>query len=236
MKTSLVFVGQNMTVAVVTLLLMMMMSLVMRAEAIIPRIQMKDLSEIITSISKHQPSYNQNPTNTLDESNQNWMSLNPSMEYLPIMTNINHHHHPQHHHQHHRILENHYDYDDQSSSLFRQFSYQDLKETKPPTVDPDTDPYRLQPFTSGVNNYDEYQQAWRMLGFIVDCDVHDGDDDQQQQQQQQHSRDDNNGMSSADGCVRFLLWAAVSLPSPNQKRTTNHSFESVVMVVVIVFH
>lgn len=43
-------------------------------------------------------------------------------------------------------------------------------------------------------NYDEYAQAWRALGFYIDCDAN---------QQQQ---DDGGGSS----CQRYMLWAAVS--------------------------
>ena len=64
--------------------------------------------------------------------------------------------------------------------------------------------------------YDEYSQAWRLLGFYVDCNspyVHQGDcggggeeDDDGQQNEIQY---DANG-KVIKNCVRYLLWAAVS--------------------------
>jgi hypothetical protein len=54
--------------------------------------------------------------------------------------------------------------------------------------------YRVQPFVEGVSDYDENQQAWRLLGFMIDCDdkYSDADDDEYGQ-----------------GCSRYVLWAAV---------------------------
>ena len=45
--------------------------------------------------------------------------------------------------------------------------------------------------------YDEQQQAWRYLGFVIDCDSATDDD---------ASWDGGTG----EGCTRFVLWAAVS--------------------------
>jgi len=67
----------------------------------------------------------------------------------------------------------------------------------------DNPQYRVQPFVEGVSDYDEYQQAWRLLGFMIDCD--DG------------STDDDGGSGSQDdydtglGCARYVVWAAVSV-------------------------
>ena len=60
-------------------------------------------------------------------------------------------------------------------------------------------PYAAQAFVDGVNTeYDSYQQAWRYLGFMIDCDA---------------STDDDNNSGSGDqgtddGCERYVLWAA----------------------------
>mmetsp|Transcript_7002 Transcript_7002/g.20311 ORF Transcript_7002/g.20311 Transcript_7002/m.20311 type:complete len:536 (-) Transcript_7002:1209-2816(-) len=59
------------------------------------------------------------------------------------------------------------------------------------------DPYSVQPFVEGMSEYDEYQQAWRLLGFMIDC----------------NSADDDDGGSGSedvteDGCARYVLWAA----------------------------
>lgn len=62
-------------------------------------------------------------------------------------------------------------------------------------------PYDTQAFVDGDQEYDEYQQAWRYLGFMIDCDA---------------SLDDDNGGSGSwdggtgEGCARYVLWAAVS--------------------------
>lgn len=58
-------------------------------------------------------------------------------------------------------------------------------------------PYSVQPFVNGEMEYDEYQQAWRYLGFVIDCDSNNDDDS---------SWDGGTG----EGCLRFLIWAAVS--------------------------
>jgi hypothetical protein len=150
-------------------------------EAILPRLQMKDLSALIS---------NQQTPIMRDGTNQ-WMSLDPSMEYMPVIS-----------HNNHRTLQN----GNNAASL--QFYYGDLQDNNNQALDDNSNPYRIQPFTSGVNDYDEYQQAWRMLGFMIDCDVHDGDE-WREGAQQSHSRDDNDGTTS-DGCERFILWAAVS--------------------------
>ena len=60
----------------------------------------------------------------------------------------------------------------------------------------DDDVYKVQPFVDGLGDYDEYQQAWRLLGFMIDC----------------HSRgnDDDYYDYVGEGCHRYVLWAAVS--------------------------
>lgn len=64
--------------------------------------------------------------------------------------------------------------------------------------------YRVQPFVEGVSDYDEYQQAWRLLGFMIDCDG------------TYMNADDDGGSGSEDendtgsGCARYVIWAAVS--------------------------
>jgi len=57
--------------------------------------------------------------------------------------------------------------------------------------------YSVAPFVEGESEYDEYQQAWRYLGFMIDCnDGYTFDDD--------GSYDGGTG----EGCSRYLLWAA----------------------------
>jgi hypothetical protein len=71
--------------------------------------------------------------------------------------------------------------------------------------------YGSQPFVEGVSDYDEYQQAWRLLGFMIDCDAI-GDDDVGSGD---NKNNNNGGQRSADGCGRFLIWAAVRACIPH---------------------
>jgi len=67
--------------------------------------------------------------------------------------------------------------------------------------------YRVQPFVEGVSDYDEYQQAWRLLGFMIDCD---------DMSSYGNNNNNNGGGGSHDendtglGCSRYVIWAAVS--------------------------
>lgn len=60
-------------------------------------------------------------------------------------------------------------------------------------------PYSVQPFVEGMSEYDEYQQAWRMLGFMIDCNTPADDDEDGDH----HSQD-----TTDEGCARYVLWAA----------------------------
>jgi hypothetical protein len=119
-----------------------------------------------------------------------WTSLSPKVQYLPVLEQqLNQRQ------QRVRKLEGgqvHYYYQD----LYQDAGNEGVK------FDP-SNPYRVQPFVEGIGEYDEYQQAWRMLGFMIDCEVTDGDD----KDNDSHSRD---GSVLEDGCARFILWAAVS--------------------------
>lgn len=68
----------------------------------------------------------------------------------------------------------------------------------------DYNPYSVQPFVEGVGDYDEYQQAWRLLGFMIDCNSVPADYDNQSGSQ---SQDED---ATDQGCARYILWAAVS--------------------------
>ena len=69
----------------------------------------------------------------------------------------------------------------------------------------DNPQYRVQPFVEGVSDYDEYQQAWRLLGFMIDCDDTWMNDDNYNGGG--GSQDDND---TGLGCARYVIWAAVS--------------------------
>ena len=64
-----------------------------------------------------------------------------------------------------------------------------------------SNPYSVQPFVSGMGDYDEGQQAWRLLGFMIDCNEVETDDDYQD------SGGSNDG-GTEEGSARYLLWAA----------------------------
>lgn len=65
-------------------------------------------------------------------------------------------------------------------------------------------PYSVQPFIEGMGGYDEYQQAWRLLGFVIDCNEIIYDDDYVESGG--HSGDQ--GTLTEDGCARYVMWAA----------------------------
>ena len=63
----------------------------------------------------------------------------------------------------------------------------------------ETDPYSIQPFVEGLGDYDEYQQAWRLLGFMIDCNTVTDDD----------ASGSGSEETTEEGCTRYVLWAAV---------------------------
>jgi hypothetical protein len=75
-------------------------------------------------------------------------------------------------------------------------------------------------FVDGMETYyAEYAQAWRALGFYIDCDYCDPDKGCWWQtangnSNNNNNNNDNNGDDDHDqpvmGCQRFMLWAAVS--------------------------
>ena len=69
-----------------------------------------------------------------------------------------------------------------------------------------TKDYSNQFIDGGETYYDEYSQAWRLLGFYIDCDSpyeHEGDCGG-------GGAGGGNGQDEEAGCDRYLLWAAVS--------------------------
>jgi hypothetical protein len=71
----------------------------------------------------------------------------------------------------------------------------------------DNSQYRVQPFVEGVSDYDAYQQAWRMLGFMIDCNTISAYDQSQNNNNNDKHSNDNDG--TGEGCTRYVLWAAV---------------------------
>lgn len=64
-----------------------------------------------------------------------------------------------------------------------------------------------QQFVDGTETYyDDYAQAWRLIGFYIDCNA----------EEYEQEADDRRRLEGGDGgedsaCGRYLLWAAVSL-------------------------
>lgn len=73
----------------------------------------------------------------------------------------------------------------------------------------DDDVYRVQPFVDGIGDYDEYQQSWRFLGYMIDCNVLDGDVNNNNDRRERDLS--SNDGETGEGCKRYLLWAGVSL-------------------------
>mmetsp|Transcript_45173 Transcript_45173/g.50631 ORF Transcript_45173/g.50631 Transcript_45173/m.50631 type:complete len:570 (+) Transcript_45173:72-1781(+) len=64
------------------------------------------------------------------------------------------------------------------------------------------DIYDVEPFAYGVDEYDEYQQAWRLMGFIVDCNPMIDDD------YYANGGSGSGDQGTGEGCARYVLWAA----------------------------
>lgn len=58
-------------------------------------------------------------------------------------------------------------------------------------------------FANPGDDYDMWQQAYRMLGGFIDCDHHKDEDGS-------HDNEDRDGDGGQQGCSRWMLWAAVS--------------------------
>jgi len=80
-------------------------------------------------------------------------------------------------------------------------------------------PYSVQPFVEGMGDYDEYQQAWRLLGFMIDCNAVSSDDNEDER---------GHGSNSADvtdeGCARYVMWAAVRYHLVGTRNSMNKGF------------
>ena len=118
----------------------------------------------------------------VDDTEAKWQSLNQDMEFIPA-NGVDHH-------SVHRFLE--------------QGNYNNDVEESYGGLAGMEGIYNAEPFAYGVDEYDEYQQAWRLMGFIVDCNPMVDDD---------YYQNDGSGSGdhgTEDGCARYVLWAAVS--------------------------
>lgn len=61
-------------------------------------------------------------------------------------------------------------------------------------------PYDVHPFVDGMSDYDGYQQAWRMLGFMIDCNDSSNDEN--------NNNGGGHGDEETNGCSRYVVWAA----------------------------
>jgi hypothetical protein len=68
--------------------------------------------------------------------------------------------------------------------------------------------YDKQPFVEGVSDYSSYQQAWRMLGFMIDCDA--DTSYSYNNRNNNHNSQDKGDYLTGQGCQRYVVWAAVS--------------------------
>ena len=89
-----------------------------------------------------------------------------------------------------------------SRNLDQNYHYEASDNAEEPTTGAwdETDPYSIQPFVEGLGDYDEYQQAWRLLGFMIDCNTVTTDDD---------ASGSGSEETTEEGCTRYVLWAAV---------------------------
>lgn len=73
--------------------------------------------------------------------------------------------------------------------------------------------YKLSPFVEGESDYDEYQQAWRLLGFMIDCDddISNWMTDDYYNQQGDNNNRGSGDQGTGDMCTRYVLWAAVRI-------------------------
>ena len=61
-------------------------------------------------------------------------------------------------------------------------------------------------FVDGTETYyDDYAQAWRLIGFYIDCNA------KEYEQEADERRKLQGGEDGGEACARYLLWAAVSL-------------------------
>lgn len=116
------------------------------------------------------------PTNSMDKSQ--WVSISEDVEFMPN-TNLPPLRSPKH----------------------RKLDEEEEEDEEIKTTAWDAyNPYSVQPFVEGMSEYDEYQQAWRMLGFMIDCNSYDDDD----------ASGSGSEDTTEDGCARYIIWAAVS--------------------------
>lgn len=136
-----------------------------------------------------------------------WISLHPGVEFLsaspdlggiPFASQVADQQFPQKQRNRRRRLE----------SADEEEEEEEETSSSTSTKTEDNSQYRVQPFVEGVSDYDAYQQAWRLLGFMIDCNtVQSVYNNNNNNNNEKHSGDSGTG----EGCTRYVLWAAVSL-------------------------
>lgn len=146
-----------------------------------------------------------------------WVSLHQSVEFLPGNTvDVPDSYWPrleqQQQQESHPIFGS-------SARFSRPRSLEDSSATETADEDhEDNSQYRVQPFVEGVSDYDTYQQAWRMLGFMIDCDGSSSNNNNDG-----GNSGSNDGSSTGEGCQRYVLWAAVRSFLRSFVRSSNRS-------------
>jgi hypothetical protein len=64
-----------------------------------------------------------------------------------------------------------------------------------------SNPYSAQAYVNGDYEYNGYQQAWRYLGFMIDCDT-------ATSSSQRGLKSGSGDQTTGEGCSRYVLWAA----------------------------
>lgn len=77
------------------------------------------------------------------------------------------------------------------------------------TTDEDNSQYRVQPFVEGVSDYSGYQQAWRLLGFMIDCDSTSNNNNKNNNKRGRLLGESHDENGTGEGCQRYVVWAAV---------------------------
>jgi len=98
--------------------------------------------------------------------------------------------------------------------------------------------YENQFIYAGETYYNDYAQAWRLLGFYVDCNAPYNNNNECDWGNDDNDNADENG-EQQQPCQRFLLWAAVSsvhLPFSfsfsSSSRTRTHYLSAIVFCIL----
>ena len=154
-----------------------------------PYLKEKDIQELMGS------SINYDPSQTKDK----WVSVTEDVEFLPL---LNANKNMKYNGNKKKTTKN-QQQQQQSNNRRKARTLEEVVEDDLSTSGAYTNynPFSVQPFIEGMGEYDEYQQAWRLLGFMIDCNEIMFDDD--------YVASGGSGDEVTDeGCARYVLWAA----------------------------